>query len=113
MKSDAGCRTASTLGGAAPASACAWASVGSSTPGRGGSGAASVSIAAPVTTSDAAPSAAPLKNSRGPTALLPELADESATDHLLSVAVEQSIRSETVGGGPGQQRFRERTAPPT
>src|ERR1700686_2577162 len=89
MKSDAGCRTASTLVGAAPASACAWASVGSSTPGRGGSGAASVSIAVPVTTSDAAPSAAPLKNSRRP-----------ATDHLLNRAVEQSIRSETVGGGP-------------
>jgi hypothetical protein len=28
---------------------------------------------------------------------LPELADESATDHLLSVAVEQSISSETSG----------------
>src|ERR1700686_4910995 len=83
MKSDAGCWTASTLGGTAPASACAWASVGSSTLGRGSSGAASVSIVAPVATSDAAPSAAPLKNSRRPTGLLPELADESATDHLL------------------------------
>src|SRR3984893_7281570 len=88
MKSDAGCRTASTLVGAAPASACAWASVGSSTPGRGSSGAASVSIVVPVATSDAAPSAAPLKNSRRPTGLLLELADESATDHLLSLAVE-------------------------
>src|SRR6202040_1074586 len=97
MKSDAGCRTASTLVGAAPASACAWASVGSSTPGRGGSGAASVSIAAPVTTSDAAPSAAPLKNSRRP-----------ATDHLLNLAVEQSISSEDRWGdnGSGAQRHR-------